>query len=145
MGEIESTVPTQSALQQMIPEIVGTFLKLQNGDPYRFEEWASDRTGATCLYYLFHSHDHSKIIRKRVVLAELHAAMQHLSDSGRFDRSAYRRLCPISASAGPCGFTVMGRIFETLLGAHYSGLGKGFVAQLRPFTARPTSASTSVH
>jgi hypothetical protein len=48
-------------------------------------------------------------------------------DTGSFDRDAFRRLWPVSESSGPCRFVVVGRIFEALGVAVYSGREKGFL------------------
>ena len=113
-------------LQELIPRQISEFPKLIAGDPYYFVRWHSDLHGSLCLYYRFNSSDGVKILRKRVHLSEMRIALQHLRDYGTFDRSAYERICPKSSSSGPCGFTVLGRTFEALQIASYSGK-KGFV------------------
>jgi hypothetical protein len=127
MGATEATTTFESKLRNLIPKTVSKFSKLETGQPYHFDRWADDRSGSTCLYYWFHSHDGAKRNNKRVVVSEIQRAFQHLTSTGSFDRDAFRRRCPVSESSGPCGFAVVGRIFEALGVAVYSGREKGFL------------------
>jgi hypothetical protein len=117
----------ESTLQRLIPEKLNEFAKLEAGDPYHFDRWEEDRSGAACMYYVFSSRDGAKQNRKRVVVSEIEAAIQVLRRTGRFDRDAFRVLCPQSESSGRCGFVVVGRIFETLGEAAYSSRSDGFL------------------
>jgi hypothetical protein len=110
-----------AALRQLIPSAVNMFQKLTAGDPYRFESWSIDRYGAACMYYWFKSKDESRENHKRTPVSELRTALQHLQATGTLDRTAFKTNCPVSQSAGPCGFAVAGRILEALGVARYSG------------------------
>jgi hypothetical protein len=124
---MEGSKATDSNLRKLIPAIVSEFPKLEAGQPYHFHHWADDRSGSTCLYYWFSSHSGAKRYNKRVIVSEVHAALQHLLNTGAFDRTSFRARCPKSKSSGPCGFVVVGRILEALGVARYSGREKGFV------------------
>jgi len=103
-----------SILRELIAANVKDFAKLEAGEPYHFDGWEEDRSGSACMYYSFGSRSPHKLNRKRVVISELHAAFQHLRNTGAFDRKSFEKLCPISQSAGSCGFAVMGQVFEAL-------------------------------
>jgi len=126
VGVTGATTTFESKLRDLIPKTVSQFPKLEIGEPYHFDRWADDRSGSTCLYYWFYAHDGGKRNNKRVVVSEIQQAFQHLMDTGSFHRDAFRRFCPVSESSGPCGFVVVGRIFEALGVAVYSGREKGF-------------------
>lgn len=114
-------------LRRLIPGIVSEFPKLEMGHPYRFEHWSDDRSGTSSMYYWFDSHDGTAQHHKRLVVSEIHAALEHLLATGAFNRNAFRAHCPVSESSGPCGFVVVGRVLEALGVATYSGREKGFV------------------
>jgi hypothetical protein len=122
-----ATTTSESKLPDLISKGVSEFPKLETGEPYDFERWADDRTGSTCLYYWFSSHDGGKRNNKRIVVLEMLEAFQHPKNMGSFDRNAFRRLCPVSESSGPRGFVVVGQILEALGVAVYSGREKGFL------------------
>jgi hypothetical protein len=113
-------------LRKLIPATVNVFKKLEVGDPYHFDHWANDRSGATCMYYWFSSRTGSKKNCKRVLVSEVRTALKHLRTTGALDRKSFRILCPISESAGPCGFAVAGRMLEELGVATYSNRHVGF-------------------
>ena len=117
----------ETMLRKLIPDTVSVFKKLEAGDPYHFCKWAEDRFGAACMYYWFTSGDGSKKNHKRVLVSEVRSALQHLRTTGALDRKAFRTLCAISESAGPCGFAVAGRMLEALGVARYSGRDAGFI------------------
>jgi hypothetical protein len=97
------------------------FRKLRgSGPPYKFSKWATDRSGALCLYYEFPSRNGKTTNRKRVPVDEILAAIQEIVSEGRLTRKAFRNLCPVAESAGPCGFAVVGRCFELLGIAKYA-------------------------
>jgi hypothetical protein len=127
VGATGATTTFESKLRDLIPKTASDFSKLGAGEPYHFDRWADDRSGSTCLYYWFYSHDGGKRNNKRVVVSEIQQAFQNLMDTGSFDRDAFRRLCPVSELSGPCGFVVVGRILEALGVAVYSGRDKGFL------------------
>ena len=127
-----STTTFDSKLRNLIPASVSEFPKLETGQPYHFDHWADDRSGSSCLYYWFSSHDGTKRNLKRVIVSEIHSALQHLINTGAFDRNSFRAHCPKSESSGRCGFVVMGRILEALGVAVYSGREKGFVKPTSP-------------
>jgi hypothetical protein len=118
-------------LQQLIPTAKAQFAKLETGPPYHFEKWADDRSGDSCLYYWFDPKDGSKQNHKRLIISEIESAHAHLLSADEFDRQTYRAICPKSARSGPCGFVVMGRIFEALGLARYCGREDGFI-RIRP-------------
>jgi hypothetical protein len=109
----------QSTLFRLIPAKLNTFAKFKHGTPYHFDSWKNDRGGAPCLYYWFMG-DVVKY-RKRVPVSEIRAALHQLRSVGVLSREAFRKVCPIAESAGPCGFAVVGRILESLHIAIYSG------------------------
>jgi hypothetical protein len=117
----------EAMLRNLIPTPVSQFPKLEAGQPYHFDHWGDDRSGSACLYYWFDSRNGNSRNNKRVVVSELEGALQHLMNTGAFDRDSFRTLCPESQSSGGCGFAVAGRIFEALGVATYSGREKGFV------------------
>ena|ERR1700730_9070279 len=127
MEQRKSRAAFDSNLRKLIPTIVSEFPKLEAGEPYHFDHWADDRSGSTCLYYWFTSHDGVKRNNKRVLVSEVHAALQHLLSAGVFDRNSFRTCCPRSESSGRCGFVVVGRVLEALGVATYFGREKGFV------------------
>jgi hypothetical protein len=108
-------------LHKLIPTNVNTFAKLNHGKPYQFDRWDRDRNGSVCLYYRFEGSHGGKIYTKRLLASEILTALRHLRDTGTLNRKAFERICPCSASAGPCGFAVLGRIFEALGLVHYAG------------------------
>ena len=117
----------ESSLLKLIPGRVSTFQKLENAEPYHFDQWGADRSGASCLYYWFYSGNRRSKWKKRVLVSEIRGALGHLVKSGALDRAAFRKVCPVSQSGGPCGFVVIGRIFEAIEVAQYSGRDEGFV------------------
>jgi hypothetical protein len=117
----------QSKLRDLIPKGMREFQKLETGKPYYFDQWGDDISGLPCLYYWFYSHDGDKRNKKRVIVPDMEEAFAHYMNTGSFDRRAYQRFCPVSASGGPCGFVVVGRILEALDAAVYSGREKGFL------------------
>jgi len=56
---------------------------------------------------------------KRIPLKELKTAAKKFSDTGKFTRDDFNRLCPVASGDGPCAFAVIGRILEALYGAKY--------------------------
>ncbi len=100
VGAAGAKATFESKLRDLIPKAVSGFPKLETGEPYHFERWVYDRTGSTCLYYWFSSHDGRKRNNKRIVVSEMLEAFQHLKNAGSFDRDAFRRLCPVSESSG---------------------------------------------
>ncbi|MGB8112987.1 MAG: hypothetical protein WCF22_04410, partial [Candidatus Sulfotelmatobacter sp.] len=119
-------------LHKLIPATVSEFAKLEAGQPYYFDHWANDRYDSPSLYYWFDSNDGAKLRHKRVVISEIHKAFQHHMYTGKFDRKSFRSCCPQSDSSGHCGFVVVGRIFEALGVAEYSGRENGFVKPSLP-------------
>jgi hypothetical protein len=107
----------QPILRKLIPHDVRIFPKLQHGEPYHFDSWSHDRNGMLCLYYWF---DGVKQHKKRIPVSEITAAVQRLRDDRAIKRDTFKEVCPVAESAGPCGFTVVGRIFEALGVAVYS-------------------------
>lgn len=123
-------------LNEVIPSQHSVFNKLTGGDPYYFAKWESDKYGNLCLYYWFWNKSKTKPNKKRVPVSEIEAAVRVLLQNGIFSREGFRENCPISESAGSCGFVVIGRIFEYLGVASYVGLGKGFSLTNREFAER---------
>lgn len=113
-------------LRHLIPGSLRTFAKLEDGDPYRFERWGRDRAGTECLYYAFPSRDGRRQHVKRVPVQEVRAALGLLVRTGVLNREGFVGACPISESAGPCGFAVVGRMLQHLGVAAYLGRGQGF-------------------
>jgi hypothetical protein len=115
-----------STLHRLIPSAVNTFAKLEHGEPYHFDCWRDDHAGSPCLYYWFFGHDGVKRNKKRGPVAEIGAALRRLRNARVLSREMFQEVCPIAESAGPCGFAVVGRIFEGLHVAAYLGRGTGF-------------------
>ncbi|MDY6931482.1 MAG: hypothetical protein SVJ22_06170 [Halobacteriota archaeon] len=113
-------------LREIIPDKYSTFPKLEKGDPYHFDHWGKDTNGEDCLYYWFWNKDQTKKNRKRVVILEIDNLIKNKISNGHISREDFKRLCPISESAGSCGYTVVGRILEYLEIAKYLGRGSGF-------------------
>jgi hypothetical protein len=111
----------QSTLHSLIPHEVHTFAKLQHGKPYHFDSWANDSTDTPCLYYWFIARDGVRKNKKRVPVSEIGVALQRLRSDGVLSRETFKKVCPVAESAGPCGFAVVGRMFEALGVAVYSG------------------------
>jgi hypothetical protein len=98
------------------------FRKLRGaGPPYKFWKWATDRSNALCLYYEFPSRNGKTTNRKRVPVDEILAALREIVSEGCLTRKAFRNLCPVAESAGPCGFAVVGGCLELLGIARQSG------------------------
>src|SRR4051812_9952681 len=114
----------EPTLRKLIPHKVRTFAKLESGEPYHFDRWDKDYTGTECLYYWFTGRNN--INKKRVPTPEIRAALQILLLNGTLRRKDFETICPIAKSDGPCGFAVVGRIFEALDIAVYSGRRDGF-------------------
>lgn len=122
-------------LRRLIPGSLRTFAKLEGGPPYRFERWDQDRAGVDCLYYAFASRDGDRQYRKRVPVREVRAALRLLATAGVLNREVFVKACPVTESAGPCGFAVVGRILEYLGVAAYRGREEG-LALTNPSRAR---------
>ena len=110
----------ESTLHTLIPEKASTFAKLQHGEPYHFDCWKNDRDGSPCLYFWFMARDGVKRNKKHLPVSEIRAALHQLQSVGVLSRGTFRKVCPKAESAGPCGFAVVGRIFEALHVAVYS-------------------------
>jgi len=123
-------------LNKIIPAQYSVFNKLTGGDPYYFGKWDCDRYGDFCLYYWFWNKSKTKKNIKRVPVSEIEASVRILLQNGNFGREDFSENCPISESAGPCGFSVIGRILEYLEVASYAGLGKGFNLTNREFVEK---------
>ncbi len=114
-------------LRRMIPQVVDSFRKLAGGSsPYRFAGWGQDGSGRSFLRYSFPSRNGEVVHRKRVWVREIEAALRTLANQGTLSRDQFCARCPRTASDGPCGFTVVGRILEQLGVAAYQGRGEGF-------------------
>lgn len=117
----------EPVLRDLIPGHVQRFPKLmEKGDPYKFDRWEEDRSEVLCLYYKFKSRDRMEWNHKRVPVPEIRAAMRVLMIDGRWDRAAFDRDCPIASSAGPCGYAIIGRVFESLGVATHDVNGRCF-------------------
>lgn len=114
------------SLREIIPDKYSTFPKLEKGDPYHFDHWGKDTNGEDCLYYWFWNKDQTKKNKKRVVISEIDALIENKISNGHISRDDFKKLCPISESAGSCGYTVVGRMLEYLEIAKYLGRGSGF-------------------
>ena len=115
-----------SQIERDIPKSINRFPKLIGGQPYRFLHWKADKTGLKCLYYKFAGSVGKTKHVKRVTFLEIKSAVQSFLKNGKFDRSDYAKVCPVSLSSGPCGFTVIGRYLEYRHNAKYKGRGNGF-------------------
>ena len=112
----------ESTLRNLVPSVASTFEKLTPGRaPYSFDRWAD---GA--LYYKVSRRANGVWNKKRVKTSEIRAALARLRRSGRFTRSDFTELCPVTAKDGDCGFCVVGRILELLGVTRFSGQGQGF-------------------
>ncbi len=111
----------ESTLRRLIPEEVNTFAKLERGAPYYFDRWENDSLGSPCLYYWFMARDGVKKNKKRLPVSEIRAAVRQLRTVGVLSRETFRTVCPTAKSDGQWGFAVVGRIFEALHIAVYSG------------------------
>jgi hypothetical protein len=114
----------EATLHRLIPDIVNTFAKLTSGEPYHFDRWEKDKTGLPCLYYWFIARNGVCKHWKRIPISEIHAALCQLQSDGHLNREIFKTVCPVSESAGPCGFAVAGRILEALQVAVYAGHGE---------------------
>ena len=108
----------ESTLHRLIPKEVNTFAKLRRGEPYQFHRWENDRSGSLCLYYRFQGVEKHT---KRLPESEIRAGLRQLRDIGWLSRETFGDVCPTAKSDGECGFAVLGRIFEALGVAVYSG------------------------
>ena len=111
----------EQRLKGMIPNTYSIFPKLERGDPYHFNCWDSDINGDLCLYYWFWNKNQTKKNKRRVVIAEMEELIRNSLKKGCITRKDFQSCCPISESAGPCGFAVVGRMLEYLDIAKYSG------------------------
>lgn len=109
----------ESVLHELVPGKLAKFAKLDHGEPYLFEAWRNDRSGSPCMYYWILGDAGRN--KKRIPVSEIYAALTELRDTKVFDRALFRKVCPISASVGSCGFAVLGRILEALGVACYDG------------------------
>lgn len=107
-------------LKNIIPSKFSEFQKLTKGDPYYFDKWGTDSSQNSCLYYWFWSKDKTHKNRKRIVISEIDSLIRNSKDKGFFDRNDFDLYCSTSASAGSCGFAVMGRVLEYLNKAKYA-------------------------
>jgi putative transcriptional regulator len=119
----KSEIMLRSTLHRLIPHEVRTFAKLRHGEPYHFGSWKNDNADTPCLYYWFMARNGVTKNDKRVPVSEIGSALQRLRDAGVLSREMFAKVCPVAESAGPCGFAVVGRIFEALGVAVYSGRG----------------------
>jgi hypothetical protein len=103
----------ESTLHRLIPNEVSTFAKLRHGKPYHFDRWENG-----CLYYWFEGvTKHTKRLPK----SEIRSALRQLRDTGWIHQKTFGEICRTARSDGPCGFAVLGRIFEAMGVAVYSG------------------------
>ena len=116
----------EQRLREIIQKPNSTFPKLESGDPYYFDQWRTDLNGEMCLYYWFWNRNRTKKNKKRVVISEVEKLIRNCLTQGQITRDDFRNHCPISESAGPCGFAVTGRMLEYLGIAQYLGWGRGF-------------------
>ena len=115
-----------STMRRLIPHTVNTFAKLEHGEPYHFDSWATDNTNTPCLYYWFMARNGVTKRKKRVPVYEIGVALRRLLGDGMLRSDRFREVCPVAESDGPCGFAVVGRIFEALDVAAYAGRRRGF-------------------
>ena len=113
-------------LREIIPNTNSTFPKLESGDPYYFDHFGTDLNKEMCLYYWFWNRNRTKKNKKRIVLSEIEELIRNCLTGGYITREDFRNCCPISESAGPCGFAVAGRILEYIGIAQYLGREFGF-------------------
>lgn len=110
-----------------IPLHITRFPKLRSGKPYQFQSWTKDRNDVECLVYAFDGTCKNVRHMKRIPLQELVVAVQLYKLKRSFDRSDFKKVCPVAARSGPCGFAVIGGYLEFRHNAVYQGHGKGFV------------------
>jgi hypothetical protein len=103
----------EPTLHKLIPKEMSTFAKLRRKEPYHFDRWENGS-----LYYWFEG---VKRHTKRLPKSEIRAGLRQLRDVGWLSRETFRETCPTAKSDGECGFAVLGRIFEALGIAVYSG------------------------
>ena len=97
-------------IERLIPKKLDRFLSLTDyGKDYLFDSWSYDRKGRLCLYYIIHGG-----YKKRVPMQELIKAVTWHRKERKFDRTDFRRLCPIAFSTGTCGYAVIVRILERI-------------------------------
>lgn len=116
----------EQRLREIIPDTISKFPKLESGDPYYFDRWDIDLNNEMCLYYWFWNKNRTKKNKKRVVISEIKELIRNCLTRGKITREDFKNYCPISESAGPCGFAVTGRMFESLGITRYLGRGLGF-------------------
>jgi hypothetical protein len=111
----------QESLEPLLEQAGWEFRKLTKDDqPYYFVEWAFDNNQWRCLYYGFAARDQGKRDNeKRVPLNELAKGIGICAHRGKFERSDFNEYCTVAKSAGPCGYTVIGRCLELLGVAEY--------------------------
>ncbi|MDI6811278.1 MAG: hypothetical protein QMD80_06375 [archaeon] len=113
-------------LREIIPNPNSTFPKLESGDQYYFDQWGTDLNNEMCLYYWFWDRNRNKKNKKRVVISEVEELIRICLTRGQITRDDFRIYCPVSESAGPCGFAVTVRMLEYLGIGQYLGRGLGF-------------------
>lgn len=114
-------------LQEIIPEKVDKFPKFERGEPYHFDRWEFDNNGEFCLYYWFWKKKKIGKNKKRVVISEVVSLLNFVLKNKiiLFPNKLFKKICPVTQSAGPCGFTVTVWILECLGIAKYERR-KGF-------------------
>jgi len=108
-------------LKAIIPSKYDKFDKLKSGDPYHFESWGKDDAGNEYLYYWFCSKDKLKKNYKRIVISEIENLLRDNVNQKIINRSNFEKHCPITSSAGGCGYVVTARLLEYLGIAKYQG------------------------
>lgn len=116
----------EQRLREIIPNTISKFPKLESGDPYYFDHWDIDLNNEMCLYYWFWNKNRTKKNKKRVVISEIKELIRNCLTRGQITNEDFKNYCPVSESAGPCGFAVTGRLLEYLSIARYLGRGLGF-------------------
>lgn len=108
-------------LKRLIPDKYDELEKFENPDPYHFDSWAPDRSGESCMYYWFWNKSKTRRNKKRVVPSEVQNLLENCQDKKYIKRGDFKKYCPNSETAGPCGFVVTTRMLEYLGIVKYRG------------------------
>ena len=111
----------EQRLREIIPKPINKFKQLRKKKYYFVDGWRKDKNGEMCLYYVVGNNN-----KKRVVISEVEKLIRNCLTQGQISREDFRIYCPVSESAGPCGFAVTVRMLEYLGIGQYLGRGLGF-------------------
>ncbi len=102
------------------------FNKLESNDPYYFDRIGKDKYGNVCLYYWFWDKTHNRKNKKRVVISEIENLIKSCLSKECIRNIDYKEHCPVTATPGSCGFSVIVRILEAFNLGRYLSRKEGF-------------------